>query len=109
MVITTFMMCTEKNMPSKNQIGTTYVLCFCDINGFSVLCLNGTVYTHGSVTGQPESLSHPGEANCQAPPKIVPPWTKDFPLVSSDYTKRLEPEPLRDTFYGHERTYTLER
>nr|VDD49767.1 unnamed protein product [Brassica oleracea] len=67
------------------------------------------VYTRGGVTGQPESLSHPGEANFQAPPKIVPPGTKDFPLVSSDYTKRLEPEPLRDTFYGHERTYTLER
>lgn len=82
---------------------------FYDINGFSVLCLNGTVYTRGGVTGQPESLSHPGEASFQAPPKIVPPGTKDFPLVSSDYTKRLEPEPLRDTFYGHERTYTLER
>ncbi|KAF2556127.1 hypothetical protein F2Q68_00013415 [Brassica cretica] len=30
--------------------------------------------------GQPESLSHPGEANFQAPPKIVPPGTKDFSL-----------------------------
>uniref|UniRef100_A0A0D3CA86 Uncharacterized protein n=1 Tax=Brassica oleracea var. oleracea TaxID=109376 RepID=A0A0D3CA86_BRAOL len=58
----------------------TYALCFCDINGFSVLCLSGTLYTHGGVSGQPESLSHPGEANFQAPPKIVPPGTKDFSL-----------------------------
>ncbi|KAF3601181.1 hypothetical protein F2Q69_00036966 [Brassica cretica] len=34
---------------------------------------------------------------------------KRFFFVSLDYTKCLEPEPLRDAFYGHERTYTLER
>lgn len=47
------------------------------------------------------------EANFQAPPKIVPPGDKDFPSVSLDYTKRPEPEPLRDTFYGHEWIDTL--
>ncbi|CAH8373296.1 unnamed protein product [Eruca vesicaria subsp. sativa] len=60
---------------------------------------------HGTpvYTGQPESLSHPGETNVPAPEEIVPPGTKVFPVVSSDYTKPVESEPLQeDTFYGHE-------
>ncbi|WZY76021.1 hypothetical protein YC2023_022405 [Brassica napus] len=60
------------------------------------------MYTHGGVTGQHESLSHPGEANVPAPEEIVPPGTKSFPVVSSDYTKPVEPEPLRETLYRHE-------
>ncbi|KAL0726788.1 hypothetical protein Bca4012_022881 [Brassica carinata] len=59
-------------MASKNQSDTvrqicylplekTYALSFCDINGISVLCRNGTVYTQGGLTGQPESLCHLGE------------------------------------------------
>lgn len=73
-VITAIMICIKKDRTSKNQSGTvsqvfylpwkkTDMLCGSDINGFSVLCLNGTAYTHGGVTGQPESLSHPWEAN----------------------------------------------
>ncbi|KAF8113499.1 hypothetical protein N665_0049s0015 [Sinapis alba] len=60
------------------------------------------VYTQGGVTGQQESLRHPGEANVPAHEEIVPPGTKVFPVVSSDYTKPVEPEPLRETFYRHE-------
>ncbi|KAF2596763.1 hypothetical protein F2Q68_00008262 [Brassica cretica] len=60
------------------------------------------VHIHGGVTGQPESLSHPGEASVPAPEEIVPPGTKAFPVVSSDYTKPVEPEPLRETLYRHE-------
>ncbi|CDY27078.1 BnaA02g10980D [Brassica napus] len=60
------------------------------------------VHIHGGVTGQPQSLSHPGEANVPAPEEIVPPGTKAFPVVSSDYTKPVEPEPLQDTLYRHE-------
>ncbi|CAA7059595.1 unnamed protein product [Microthlaspi erraticum] len=56
----------------------------------------------GGVTGQPESLSHPGETNVPAPEEIIPPGTKVFPVVSSDYTKPVEAEPLLDTVYGHE-------
>ncbi|KAL0843932.1 hypothetical protein Bca101_017178 [Brassica carinata] len=56
----------------------------------------------GGVTGQPESLSHPGETNLPAPEEIIPPGTKVFPVVTTDYTKPVEPEPLQDTSYGHE-------
>ncbi|KFK26849.1 hypothetical protein AALP_AA8G301300 [Arabis alpina] len=56
----------------------------------------------GGVTGQPESLSHPGETNVPAPEEIVPPGTKVFPVVSSDNTRPVEPEPLREASYGHE-------
>ncbi|CAH8367727.1 unnamed protein product [Eruca vesicaria subsp. sativa] len=49
------------------------------------------VYTHCSVTVQPESLCHPGEANFQVLLKISTKEQKDFPLVTSDYTKRQEP------------------
>ncbi|CAH8306141.1 unnamed protein product [Eruca vesicaria subsp. sativa] len=80
MIITTIMMCIYKEEYDKQEsewhgepdlllpLRKIYVLCFCDIDGVSVFCLNGTVYTHGSVTGQPESLSHPGELifwNCR--------------------------------------------
>ncbi|VVB15692.1 unnamed protein product [Arabis nemorensis] len=54
----------------------------------------------GGVTGQP--LSHPGEANVPAPEEIIPPGTKVFPVVSSDYTRPVEPEPLREAYHGHE-------
>ncbi|KAG5393638.1 hypothetical protein IGI04_023601 [Brassica rapa subsp. trilocularis] len=53
--------------------------------------------------GEPDLL-FTFEKYLRTPPKIVPPGTKDFRLVSLDYTKRPEPEPLRDTFY----IYTLE-
>lgn len=56
----------------------------------------------GGVTGQPESLSQAGESKVRAPEDIIPPGTKVFPVVSSDYTKPIEPEPLQDTLYGHE-------
>lgn len=56
----------------------------------------------GGVTSQPEFLSHPRETNVPAPEKIVPSGTKVFPVVSSDYTKPIEPVPLQDTSYGHE-------
>ncbi|KAL1198341.1 Low-temperature-induced 65 kDa protein [Cardamine amara subsp. amara] len=56
----------------------------------------------GGVTGQPESLSQAGETNVPALEEIIPPGTKAFPVVSSDYTKHVEPEPLQDTLYGHE-------
>ncbi|CAN7122484.1 unnamed protein product, partial [Brassica rapa subsp. narinosa] len=45
---------------------------------------------------------HPGEASVPASEEIVPPGTKSFPVVSSDYTKPVEPEPLRETLYRHE-------
>ena len=60
------------------------------------------MHIHGGVTRQPESLSHPGEASVPASEEIVPPGTKSFPVVSSDYTKPVEPEPLRETLYRHE-------
>ncbi|KAG2310388.1 hypothetical protein Bca4012_024900 [Brassica carinata] len=60
------------------------------------------VYTQGGVTDQPEPLRHPGEANVPAPEEIVPPGTKVFPVVSSDNTKHVEPEPSRETLYRHE-------
>ncbi|KAJ0234987.1 Low-temperature-induced 65 kDa protein [Hirschfeldia incana] len=60
------------------------------------------VNTQGGVTGQHESLRHPGEVNVPAPEEIVPPGTKAFPVVSSDITKPVEPEPLRATLYRHE-------
>lgn len=56
----------------------------------------------GGVTGHPESLSHPGETNLPAPEEIIPPGTKVFPVVTTDYTKPIEPEPLQDISYGHE-------
>ncbi|XP_056854072.1 low-temperature-induced 65 kDa protein [Raphanus sativus] len=56
----------------------------------------------GGVTGHPESLSHPGETNLPAPEEIIPPGTKVFPVVTTDYTKPVEPEPLQDISYGHE-------
>ena len=49
-------------------------------------------------TSQPESLTHPGETNVPAPEEIIPSATKD----STDYTGRVEPEPLRDATYEHE-------
>ncbi|XP_010444700.1 PREDICTED: low-temperature-induced 78 kDa protein-like isoform X2 [Camelina sativa] len=45
---------------------------------------------HG-VTGKPETLSHPRETSVPAPEEIVPPGTKVFPVVSSDYSKPAEP------------------
>ncbi|KAJ0261745.1 Low-temperature-induced 65 kDa protein [Hirschfeldia incana] len=56
----------------------------------------------GGVTGHPETLSHPGETNLPAPEEIIPPGTKVFPVVTTDHTKPVEPEPLQDTSYGHE-------
>ncbi|CAH8383610.1 unnamed protein product [Eruca vesicaria subsp. sativa] len=56
----------------------------------------------GGVTGHPESLTHPGETNLPAPEEIIPPGTKVFPVVTTDYTKPIEPEPLQDISYGHE-------
>ncbi|KAF8116780.1 hypothetical protein N665_0014s0044 [Sinapis alba] len=56
----------------------------------------------GGVTGHPESLSHPGETNLPAPEEIIPPGTKVFPVVTTDYTKPVEPEPLQDISYEHE-------
>ncbi|WZY81418.1 hypothetical protein YC2023_027802 [Brassica napus] len=56
----------------------------------------------GGVTGHPESLSHPGETNLPAPEEIIPPGTKVFPVVTTDYTKPIEPEPLQDISYEHD-------
>ncbi|CDY32583.1 BnaC03g15510D [Brassica napus] len=55
----------------------------------------------GGVTGHPESLSHPGETNLPAPEEIIPPGTKVFPVVTTDYTKPIEPEPIQDISYEH--------
>lgn len=81
-------------------------LCFRHINGFSVSYLYGTVYesfvVRGGVTGHPECLSHPGETNLPAPEEIIPPGTKVFPVVTTDYTKPIEPEPLQDISYEHD-------
>ena len=51
----------------------------------------------GYRTSQPESLTHPGENNVQAPEEIIPSETKD----SADYTGTV-PEPSRDPAYEHE-------
>lgn len=48
-----------------------------------------------SRTSQPESLTHPGETNLPEPEEIIPSGTKD----STDYTRIVEPEPLRDATY----------
>ncbi|ESQ43291.1 hypothetical protein EUTSA_v10013021mg [Eutrema salsugineum] len=56
----------------------------------------------GGVTGQPESQSHTGETKVPAPEEIIPPGTKFFPVVSSDQTKPVEPEPLQEASYRHE-------
>ncbi|XP_010482581.1 PREDICTED: low-temperature-induced 78 kDa protein [Camelina sativa] len=78
---------------------------------------------HG-VTGKPATLSHPRETSVPAPEEIVPPGTKVFPTVSSDYSKPVEPVssdhfkpvepvssdyskpvepvPIHDSSYGHE-------
>ncbi|XP_023635176.1 low-temperature-induced 78 kDa protein [Capsella rubella] len=56
-----------------------------------------------AVTGKPETLNHyPRETNVPAPEEIVPPGTKVFPVVSSDYSKPVEPVPIHDSSYGHE-------
>uniref|UniRef100_A0A0D3E6J1 Uncharacterized protein n=1 Tax=Brassica oleracea var. oleracea TaxID=109376 RepID=A0A0D3E6J1_BRAOL len=49
----------------------------------------------GGIAGQPETPCPPGEINFLQ-------WTKVFQFVSSDYTKPIELEPLRDLFHGHE-------
>ncbi|CAL9243224.1 unnamed protein product [Arabidopsis halleri] len=54
------------------------------------------------VKGKPESLSHPRETNVPAAEEIVPPGTKVFPVVSSDYTKPTESVPSQDTSNGHD-------
>ncbi|KAF3551111.1 hypothetical protein DY000_02001478 [Brassica cretica] len=56
----------------------------------------------GGVTGHPESLCHPGETNLPAPEEIIPPGTKVFPVVTTDYTKPIEPEPLQDISFEHD-------
>ncbi|KAL1198343.1 Low-temperature-induced 78 kDa protein [Cardamine amara subsp. amara] len=61
-----------------------------------------SVPVRGGVTDQPESPSHPREVNVPEPEKIVPSGTKVFPVVSSDYTKPIEPVSLQDSSYGHE-------
>ncbi|KAJ4911483.1 Low-temperature-induced 65 kDa protein [Raphanus sativus] len=63
--------------------------------------------TQGGVTSEPVSLRHPGNANVPAPEEIVPPGTQVFPVVPSDDTKPVEPEPLQDTLYRHEAASNL--
>ncbi|CAN7017258.1 hypothetical protein Bca4012_032733 [Brassica carinata] len=54
---------------------------------------------HSEPAGQPETPSPPGETNFWQ-------WTKVFQFVSSDYTKPVELEPLRDIFHEHKMTDT---
>ncbi|XP_010521328.1 PREDICTED: low-temperature-induced 65 kDa protein-like isoform X2 [Tarenaya hassleriana] len=54
----------------------------------------------GGVTGQPESLSHPGKSQIPAPEEIVPPGTRVFPVVSSVQTKPIEPVRESEPIHG---------
>lgn len=75
-----------------------YFFFFGNINVY--ICIIHTVNEVPNVrsyrTSQPESLTHPGETE-----EIIPSGTKGS---STDYTGRVEPEPLRDaaSSYEHE-------
>ncbi|VYS70099.1 unnamed protein product [Arabidopsis thaliana] len=57
---------------------------------------------------EPEVIDAPGvtgkprETNVPASEEIIPPGTKVFPVVSSDYTKPTESVPLQEASYGHD-------
>ncbi|XP_010537183.1 PREDICTED: low-temperature-induced 65 kDa protein-like [Tarenaya hassleriana] len=61
----------------------------------------------GGVTGQPESLSHPGKGHIPAPEEMVPPGTKVFPTESYGQIKPVEPVEVSKPAQGFDSSHGL--